>query len=57
MNVGKVCTRGPVKLISTDDLLAEVADELINLVQLVTLQARRTRASAETADIENERLM
>lgn len=43
-----------VGLVSTDDLLAEVSDELVNLVQPIAQQAMRRPASGQPVHLENE---
>jgi CBS domain-containing protein len=43
-----------VGLVSTDDLLAQVSDELVNLVQPIVQQAIRKPASAQPVHIKNQ---
>ncbi len=43
-----------VGLVSTDDLLAEISDELVNLVQPVAQQAIRKPPSAQPVHLKNE---
>ncbi len=43
-----------IGLVSTDDLLAEVSDELVNLIQPIAQQAMRGPASVPPIHLENE---